>query len=642
MSSITYLSLLLLLLGFVPSTGQNLALYGLDARRSQILQISPSTGEILNQFSSPVLCRPEGACGLAFSGHSLFFVDATDPDRLIYEFAPDGTAIWHSFPAPGAKVDGLAFADGALLALSFDEDRIYHVDTFAGEVVRQVDSSVDLVGGLAAGGGTLYASQIRPPVVYALDAGSGAVVREISVAGALPTGLAVLGQRLFVGDFTGQRILEFALPTGAEVGQFGGAAGRFSGLAAGSAQPFVPYVLQINPVAENLTADGRVELVVRAGIYDTNGRLLRTNNHTQILFGVAGSSPQVVQVTAGEAEAVLTLDPGAEVVVEARVLGLASAFLTRRIVAPATRIELHFTENFLGLIKVEAKLFDGTGGLAFEDTSSIYFSVLRGLAAVIGPQVVAAREGKAHTWIEPQGRDSDLVIAAQVRSFVHSAGFQVSSAFADSPVAEGGGLAVSVGRVGGRDQFPPAPPTDIEARNLQDQVEIRWTLSADDVAPVWFDYGDRRVRQLGVYGYRVYRSRDRTFYEEIGRVGPGVDRYFDRTRQVDGTYRYKVLAEDQDNWREMVILPGTTEDMRRTVMIDSAVGVDAGGAPIYGLFDEDLDVDLDDFFLFADHFGRELGEQIFDPLFDLDESGAVDFADFFLLADHFGQQAVSR
>ncbi|MDE0963908.1 MAG: hypothetical protein OSB73_12315, partial [Candidatus Latescibacteria bacterium] len=308
--------------------------------------------------------------------------------------------------------------------------------------------------------------------------------------------------------------------------------------------PFVPYVLQINPVAENLTADGRVELVVRAGIYYTNGRLLRTNNHTQILFGVAGSSQQVVQVTAGEAEAVLTLDPGAEVVVEARVLGLASAFVTRRIVAPATRIELHFTENFLGLIKVEAKLFDGTGGPAFEDTSSISFSVLRGLAAVIGPQVVSAREGKVHTWIEPQGRDSDLVIAAQVRSFVHSAGFQVSSVFADSPAAEGGGLAVSVGR----DQFPPAPPTDIEARNLQDQVEIRWTLSADDAVPVWFDYGDRRVRQLGVYGYRVYRSRDRTFYEEIGRVGPGVDRYFDRTRQIDGTYRYKVLAEDQDNW----------------------------------------------------------------------------------------------
>ena len=112
MSSITHLSLLLLLLGFAPSTGQDLALYGPDARRSQILHVSLSTGEILNQASSPVLCRPEGACGQVFSGHSLFFVDATDPDRLIYEFASDGTAIWHSFPAPGAKVDGLAFAGG--------------------------------------------------------------------------------------------------------------------------------------------------------------------------------------------------------------------------------------------------------------------------------------------------------------------------------------------------------------------------------------------------------------------------------------------------------------------------------------------------------------------------------------------------
>ena len=61
-----------------------------------------------------------------------------------------------------------------------------------------------------------------------------------------------------------------------------------------------------------------------------------------------------------------------------------------------------------------------------------------------------------------------------------------------------------------------------------------------------------------------------------------------------------------------------------------------------GDFDGSGLVDFADFFLFADHFGRELGEQIFDPLFDLDESGAVDFADFFLLADHFGQQAVSR
>ena len=641
MPSLRPLFLLLLPLLAGPGAGQDLALYGLDARRSQILHISPVTGEVLNSFSSPVLCRPEGACGLAFSGHSLFFADATDPDRLIYEFNPDGGAIWHSFPAPGAKVDGLAFADGALLALSFDEDRVYQVDSFVGEILGQVDSAVDLVGGLAAGDGRLYASRIRPPVVYALDGQSGAVVQEIDVAGSLPTGLALLGQRLFVGDFTGQRILEFATTTGTQVGQIDGVAGRFSALAGGVSQVFVPYVLQLEPVEERLAVDGRVELVVRGGIYDTNARLLHTNYHTQILFSVVGGGEQVAQVSAGEAEATFTLDPGSEVLLEARVAGLATAVMARRIVAPATRIVLHISKANFGLIKVEAELFDGTDSPAVEDTSGVSFSVLRGLAAVIGPEVVSARNGRAETWVQAQGRDSDLVIAAQVRSVVHSAGFQVSS-FADSPAPAAGGLVVSAQRVGGRDQFPPEPPTGIEARNQQDQIEIRWTLSPDDGAQVWFEFGGRRVRQWAVYGYRIYRSRDGALYEEIGRVGPGVDRYIDRTGRVDGTYRYKVLAEDQDNWREAVILPGSAEDRQRTVMIGSALGVDEAGAPVYGLFDEDLDVDFDDFFLFADHFGRQLGQRAFDPLFDLDEDGAVDFDDFFLLADHFGQQAVSR
>ena len=70
--------------------------------------------------------------------------------------------------------------------------------------------------------------------------------------------------------------------------------------------------------------------------------------------------------------------------------------------------------------------------------------------------------------------------------------------------------------------------------------------------------------------------------------------------------------------------------------------VDAAGSPVAGLFDDDLDVDLDDFFLFADHFGRADGEEIFDVRFDLDGDGTVDLDDFFTLADHFGQVAVSR
>jgi hypothetical protein len=48
-------------------------------------------------------------------------------------------------------------------------------------------------------------------------------------------------------------------------------------------------------------------------------------------------------------------------------------------------------------------------------------------------------------------------------------------------------------------------------------------------------------------------------------------------------------------------------------------------------------VDFDDFFLFADRFGRSSGQAGFDPLFDLDGDRAIGLEDFFRFADHFGE-----
>ena len=53
-------------------------------------------------------------------------------------------------------------------------------------------------------------------------------------------------------------------------------------------------------------------------------------------------------------------------------------------------------------------------------------------------------------------------------------------------------------------------------------------------------------------------------------------------------------------------------------------------------FDDDGEVALSDFFLFAEAFGGS------DPRFDLDGSGEVDFADFFLFAENFGQPARAK
>ena len=57
-----------------------------------------------------------------------------------------------------------------------------------------------------------------------------------------------------------------------------------------------------------------------------------------------------------------------------------------------------------------------------------------------------------------------------------------------------------------------------------------------------------------------------------------------------------------------------------------------------GDFDGDGEVDFDDFFVFADYFGRSAGEAGWDAAYDLDGDGEVGFDDFFAFADLFGEQ----
>ncbi len=59
---------------------------------------------------------------------------------------------------------------------------------------------------------------------------------------------------------------------------------------------------------------------------------------------------------------------------------------------------------------------------------------------------------------------------------------------------------------------------------------------------------------------------------------------------------------------------------------------------LLGDFDLDGDVDFNDFFFFADNFGRP----DFDPATDLNTDGAVTFDDFFIFADNFGATALAK
>lgn len=69
--------------------------------------------------------------------------------------------------------------------------------------------------------------------------------------------------------------------------------------------------------------------------------------------------------------------------------------------------------------------------------------------------------------------------------------------------------------------------------------------------------------------------------------------------------------------------------LKRTLQIASNSGAD---------FNLDGKIDFDDFFLFADNFGRSLGQAEYDVKFDLSKNNHVDFDDFFILAENFGKR----
>ena len=58
-------------------------------------------------------------------------------------------------------------------------------------------------------------------------------------------------------------------------------------------------------------------------------------------------------------------------------------------------------------------------------------------------------------------------------------------------------------------------------------------------------------------------------------------------------------------------------------------------------FDDNGTVDIDDFFILADNFGKVPGDTGFDPTNDADGSGKIDYGDLFILADNFGLAAGS-
>lgn len=639
---------LLLLAG--PLCAQQDVLFGLDARFSQIVRVDLASGTEQARYPSPVLCKPEGACGMAYNGHAIYIVDSTDPDRRIYEVGAESGVIWHSFPSPPGSIDGLAYDDGVLYTLDFLSDTIYALDPFDGSVLRELSPGVDIIGGMGVSQGRLYASRIRPSLIFAIDGESGQLLHEWPSPSAVPTGIAAQGSRLFVGDFRSGAIVEMDGQNGAVLDTFARGMGDIAGLAAGRVDGIIPYHLRLERGSEELRADGLVQLEMVAGLYDAQGRLMHTNDHSLLRFVLSGDIERTVVATAsgGVARAGFALDPGVKLVVRAELDGLKPVEKELRVVSPTVRTTVEFIENTArpGYIEVKAHMFDATDNRAVEDTSQVHFTLLGGRAMLASAPTVVARNAMASFWLYTDGLNTDITVEVRVRSVVGVATLNTGKWPVSADLSD---LTVTNGRTAGRDNIPPTPVEGLRAVLLGEGqwaakpvvfVELSWQLAQEDGMRYFVPFGEQIIARDGIEGYRLMRSQNGGLYREVAVLPAGTDRFVDLV-DPDGNYAYQIIVSDADNWRIAHIEPGSAADEARRVSL-SAVGLDAEGNQVRGLFDGDLDVDLDDFFLFADVFGTSSADAGFDSRFDLDGDGAVRLSDFFLFADNFGAVAVRR
>ena len=621
--------------------GQPEVLFSIDASSAKIIKVDLATGTRMGSFTPPILCRTEGACGLAFSGYSLFMVDSTDPDGIVYEISPlDGT-VWNTLPVPSPSLDALAFANQTLFALNFSEDEIYAIDPFGGSVIRTLIPGVDLVGGLAAGNRSLYATRIRPPAVFSLDLEDGRLLEEWVAPGSLPTGLGLLKNKLYVGDYITGRVSTISMDGDNTQDQLDVDFGDIAALAAGPVEGSVPYEILLSRSTENLRDDGRVDLELEAGIYDVDGKVLYTNNSSVLRWVFSGDIEDTldITVTEGVVRLPLELDAGVQFSVTVELPGLKSKDLSLRVVSPTVRVGIEFFSDEIssGIVELRANLFDAADLLAEADTSDVYFELLGGRALIISPSVVSAKNGMATAWIYTDGKDTDISVSVSVRSVEAFATYKVET----MGIYETNNrhVVVTNQRVAGRDNIPPSQVTGLRARSMTDDlIEINWDLIPEDGMSYWVPRDRSFILRDGIEGYRVFRADGEGFFAQIAFVSPGTNTYRDLVEVGPKLYRYLVVASDMDNWRAPNILPGSSDDFARQVSM-VVIRQSENGSEIRGLFDNDLDVDLDDFFLFVDVFGTRVFTPGFSGKFDLDRDGVVDTDDFFIFADNFGRQA---
>ena len=127
--------------------------------------------------------------------------------------------------------------------------------------------------------------------------------------------------------------------------------------------------------------------------------------------------------------------------------------------------------------------------------------------------------------------------------------------------------------------------------------------------------------------------------QDLADLAPGgsldVTAVFTPGATIDYTGTITITSNDVD---ATVALSGSGEAAPVGPVCRTAL--DADGGTLVGFLDDDDDVDLSDFFKFADAFGKGLGDTGYDVCADFNEDGNINLFDFFQFADSFGKEPV--
>ncbi|MFC1993594.1 hypothetical protein ACFLV3_07330 [Chloroflexota bacterium] len=190
----------------IPSGGRLFVVDGDES--SQILELDPSTGAVLNSFPTPVPTN-DGPEGLAYCNGRMFFVSSPEEGPSnIYEINPETGAVINSFPAPPG-LDALGLSPDRLFALDFVANTILVLNPNDGAPITSYTQLPELLGGGTFAGtrDSLFFTGPPPDTIYELDPSNGAVLNSFpfpeSAIDVYGLGFSASRNTLFLGTYDG-------------------------------------------------------------------------------------------------------------------------------------------------------------------------------------------------------------------------------------------------------------------------------------------------------------------------------------------------------------------------------------------------------------------------------------------------------